>query len=482
MRFQVIMMVLWMGLFGPSGQHLKAQNIVWEKQWGFAPGSEQILKICPAEDGNFFAIGYSTKYRVDTMGAQHFYYILIKFDQNGDTIFMKKLNYLYRYVNFLGHKFGNIYQATLQTYLTWNTRCPVIVEFTEEGQILTSYMQPQYTNYIFGDGIRTADGGLIYPGVGIGPGTNQCAYKFNFLNELEWAYAYFAPVSTPGFGQRIEPMPNGHYLLSGWMGKRIYGFEMDSAGNEVSQKEFYQTPSNKILRTGSTLVNWRKTYLSYGDYDSSYSSIWRVKIVLKLSDSLGNKIWGGETLGNSGPIFPNRELSFVYSNFNGSINRLTRLTADSTVMWHLNLGSNSDTLKVLNDMYFFQNDTGLVAGYSYISSGNVGNQFWIAKIAGVGTAYDPSNPNDTVTVSAEERLFRPKDAPILYPNPTTERIQFKKLTKETLMAIYSATGKKLFQKAIMPDEYLDVCQLPPGAYLYHLKMGERVFTGKFWKK
>jgi len=36
------------------------------------------------------------------------------------------------------------------------------------------------------------------------------------------------------------------------------------------------------------------------------------------------------------------------------------------------------------------------------------------------------------------------------------------------------------EKTIQPEESIDVCHLPKGAYLYHLKMGEKVFTGKFF--
>ena len=165
----------------------------------------------------------------------------------------------------------------------------------------------------------------------------------------------------------------------------------------------------------------------------------------------------------------------------GGIN-ITRLTKDSVVLWNLSLGGNGQPYRFMNGLYFSTPDTGIAFGTYYQQTGNLGNQFWIAKIAGVGTAYDPAHPDDTVTVSAQERIFRPKDSPILYPNPTTERIQFKKLTQETLLAIYSTKGEKLLEKYILPEEYIDVCHLEHGAYLYHLKMGNRVFTGKFLKR
>jgi hypothetical protein len=136
----------------------------------------------------------------------------------------------------------------------------------------------------------------------------------------------------------------------------------------------------------------------------------------------------------------------------------------------------------MNGLFFSSPDTGIAYGTYYQETGPAGNQFWLAKIAGVGTAYDPVHPEDTVTVSAQERLFRPKDSPVLYPNPATETIRFQKLTQETKVSIYSTRGEKLLEEWIFPEQVRDVCTLPDGPYLYHLKMGERIFTGKFLKR
>jgi hypothetical protein len=179
--------LLWACLLILPIQALKAQSIVWEKQWGYAPGTEEIGKICPADGGQFFATGFSTKFRKDTLGSTYYYTLLIKFDENGDTLWMKRLNILYRYTSFLGRKFGNIYQMVLLTQSTWFYKIPVLVEFTENGIILETKYFTQLNNYLLGDGVRLSDGGLLFPGTGIGPGTNQSAFKFNFLNELEWA-------------------------------------------------------------------------------------------------------------------------------------------------------------------------------------------------------------------------------------------------------------------------------------------------------
>lgn len=477
-------------LAGLSVLPIRAQQIVWEKKWGFFANDDVVSKIIQEENSsNFLALGKSTKWSQSVGNGFFESLILQKIDENGDTLFLKRLGTVpVIWPVYLGHKFGNIYQAVIQSPLNDNNLpvgYPCILEFTDEGQLLSTQYLTAYPEYRPNTCIKTADGGLILAGYyngALSAPTNMMAIKVNFLGQVEWGGQYFPPVITRGVANRIEPMPNGNFLLSGTMGRRIYGFEIDSTGNPVNQKTYYETPSNRVFTRGSVAQNWRNTFFSIGDYDSSTTTFWRRKLVLQLKNASGQKIWGGETVGNAGPFFLNREHSIVYSNYNGQVNRISRIRADSSVIWHLNLSSNSNELKVMNDMIFSQNDTGIAVG-SYVDySNNFGQQFWIAKIAGVGTAYDPSNPQDTVTVSAEERHFRPKDSPVLYPNPATETIRFQKLSQETKVAIYSSQGQKLLEQWILPEQAFDVCTLPVGAYLYHLKMGERVFTGRFWKK
>ena len=290
------------------------------------------------------------------------------------------------------------------------------------------------------------------------------------------------PVLTAGYGNRLEKMANGNYLLSGLLGRRIYGYEIDSTGIMMGQKAFYETPTNRVFDVGYATQNWRNTFLSIGGYDSTVGSNYKRKVSIFLKDSLGNPIWGGETDGYPGRIYPNKEMSFIYSGWDKTTRWVSRIDKDSNVLWKVNFGSYIGERKVIYNLLFTNPDTGIVAGVWLTGTGNLGNQFYLAKIAGVGTAYDPIHPEDTIAVSAQERMFRPKDAPVLYPNPSIETIRFQKLTRETMLAIYSAKGEKLMEKAIMPDELVDVCTLPKGAYLYHLKMGERVFTGKFLKQ
>lgn len=355
-----------------------------------------------------------------------------------------------------------------------------LVEFDSQGNILETKYFDQPENFAIRSCIPTPDFGLIMAGYGHnGIQTCMAALKINFMREVEWVDYYMPPVQIKGYGQQIEAMPKSHYQVSGWLGKRIYGFEFDSAGGYIGQKQFYATPTNYVFLSGAARQGFDKGSFVYGYFVDGSNTVG----YFGRHDSLGHKIWGGETpVTNVNALIVNRENSILIAK-NGYECSLERLTKDTMTLWKILLSVNSaNKTKFANGLTFTQPDTGIVYGYFWQHPGNPGNQFWYAKIAGVGTAYDPTHPEDTATLSAQERLFRPKDSPILFPNPTTERIQFQKLTEETVVAVYSTKGEKLLGKTIQPNESVDVCSLSKGFYLYHLKMGERVFTGKFLKR
>ena len=472
--------LFWMGLLGFPLCQVSAQEIVWEKEWGLAPGQEQIYKVCPATDGNYLALGSSSKYGGNVGGGSYPGLVVIKFTPEGDTLFMRKLNMLGHVISFLGHKHDNVFRVVFTTPRPGiGSYRPGVIEFTDDGIVLQTKVFEDLVNRQIQSCIQTLDLGLLMVGSGVGGGL-MSAVKINFLNELEWEYGYFPPVSVSGMAHRIEPMANGHYLLSGRLGKRIYGYEIDTSGNEVNQKLFYETPSNFVFWTGQAIQGSRKAVYYFGYYlDSSNQTIGCFGSI----DSMGHRRWGGETpITNVNDLRVNREGTILVAR-NGYECAVERLTLDSVSLWKVVLSLNtSGTTKFMNGICFTEPDTGIAFGYYYQQPGNAGNQFWLAKIAGVGTAYDPTHPEDTVTVSAQERLFRPKDAPVLYPNPVCEHFQFSKLTQESVLAVYSIRGEKLFEKPLQPGEKVNATNLPKGIYLYHIQMGKRVFTGKLVKE
>ena len=462
----------------------QAQQIIWEKNFGWI-GGDQITAICQTSDGGYMGTGLVTRYGSNfAKGAT-----IVRFNSNGDTLFVKKLNFLCQSwgLPYIGRAWNGNYLVVInvqfETVPFLYARFPAIVEINEQGEVVQVKLFPQHEFCIITGVKKTKDEGLLLSGykgsLNVFHTDSLFAMKVNFLMEQEWAYKYTNVANAYFRGEHLEPMANGNFLASGTLGKRIYGMEIDSNGLMVNEKIYHSNPSNRVFNASQVRQDWRKGTVSFGYYQDGSSNYWGY---FGRYDTLGNKIWGGETQGKLVlDIIMNRENSFLIAKNGGGVN-ISRITRDSIILWNLSLGGNGQPYRIMHGMHFTQPDTGIAFGFYSQQTGNLGNQFWIAKIAGVGTAYDPAHPDDTVTVSAQERIFRPKDSPILYPNPTTERIQFKKLNQETLLAIYSTKGEKLLEKYILPEEYIDVCHLEHGSYLYHLKMGNRVFAGKFLKR
>lgn len=480
-------LLIWLALtkFTVSGQ-----QIIWEKNIGWL-GPDEITSVTESDSGRFFGLGFSLRYGLNQSGLGSFRGAsLIKFNSNGDTLFTRNLNlYCQSWgTPYIGKFWNNQYVAVINVELPTSPspsgikRFPAVLLINEQGEVVQSRFFPQHEFCIINGVAKTPDNGLVLSGykssLDVFHTDSMFAMKVNFLLEQEWANKYTNIANAAYRGEHLEPMANGNYLVSGKLGKRIYGMELDSNGTLVNEKIYYQTPSNRVLNEGKLYQGFGMGFIHHGYYlDGSNNTVG----FFGRQDKFGNKIWGGEIpINNVNDFVVNREGTFIVA-INGFESSISRFTKDSTLLWKVSLGIGWP-LKFVNGLLFTKPDTGLVFGYYQPLTGNLGQQFWIAKIAGVGTAYDPVYPEDTVTISIQEKIFRPKDAPILYPNPTAERIQFKKLSQKTLLSIYSTKGKKLFEKYILPYEFIDVCPLEPGAYLYHLTMGERVFTGKFLKK
>jgi hypothetical protein len=69
-----------------------------------------------------------------------------------------------------------------------------------------------------------------------------------------------------------------------------------------------------------------------------------------------------------------------------------------------------------------------------------------------------------------------------YPNPATTSIKFSNLNRQSLVSIYSLAGQKVLEKMILPEESIQVKSLPKGPYLFRIKMGDQLFSGRFLKE
>ena len=318
LKRKFIVFVLWLGLVFPG----QAQHIVWEKVFGAQGVSfDGLGSILPLEDETFLSVGYSSLfggYVSNTNLGSLDGAILLRLDENGDTIFVKKLNIMvtsvYNTTPYIGHKYGDIYWAAIwgaiQVGTSW-IYCPVVVEFTAEGAILQTHIYAQYQDWFVTGAVATTDFGLILSGYyngGLSFPTQMMSMKINFLGEVEWANKWNPPAQVRGIGNRIFQTKPNEYLITGTLGRRIGGFTFDSLGNQIDTKVFYETPSNYQFLQGEATVAPKKEIIAAGHYkvgasNDGISYFGRI-------DSLNSQIWGGEQVGG---------FNYPFSNTDGTI-------------------------------------------------------------------------------------------------------------------------------------------------------------------
>lgn len=482
-KLALIIFQIWLG--SVAG----AQQILWEKKIGGSLFNQEIYKISESIDGNFWAIGadFEYSYLIDNGSFPETF--LLKIKPNGDTIFSKRLFQPLGACIFIGHKFGNIHTMVLSVPLVGSVgfnNYPCIIDFDLNGNVITKTNLTDLAKYSARSALRTNDQGLLLSGSfegGLSLPTKPMAIKINFLNQVEWFHQYDSPITNVAArSQRIERQPNGRYMMSGTMGKRIIGLEIDSLGFQVGgPRLFYETPSNKVLFEGEAQQSFYNSQMVTGYYLDDSSNT--VGILARMQNN-SQKIWGGETKKTSvHSLIQNRENSMLVGR-TGFVNSIERITRDSISLWKLILSIDGpdEIVKYVKGLCFTKPDTGIVYGYFANYFNDEGQQYYFAKVAGVGTPYNPANPSDTTMVSTQPNHIQPPNLPVAYPNPVVDQLSFKNLDAEAELSIYSLRGEKLKSINLPAKGSASLCGLAAGVYLYHLQTEERVYTGKIMKR
>lgn len=482
-RSTYILFVLWLGLGLPG----LAQHIVWEKVFG-AQGvsSDGLGAITALEDGTFLAIGYSDLYggyvSNTNLGSLEGA-ILMRLDENGDTIFVRKLNFMINDVNnhapYIGHKYGDIYWAAfwaaIQVGPSWIS-CPVVVEFTADGFILQTHIYSQYQDWLVTGAVATSDYGLILSGTfngGLSLPTQMTSIKVNFLGEVEWANKWFPPAQVRGIGNRIFQTKPNEYLITGTLGRRIGGFTFDSLGNQIDTKVFYETPSNyQFLQGEATIADFKST-VSAGQYrNGSNQTIG----YFGQMDSLGNNVWGGEQQGFFKSPQSNTDGSLWVQAYNQSTNwiDLNKHGKDSSLLKSIPIIQAVTWSKVWYQYQPIGNNQVIAVGFQ--GTPNFGYQFLITKIDSFGTPITSVNPS----LQKPPKDFREI---VAFPNPTAQSIQFKNLDRPGVLQLYNLKGQKIWEQAILPEKEVPLQSLSSGTYLWHIATdNQKVYSGKFLKE
>lgn len=323
--------------------------------------------------------------------------------------------------------------------------------------------------------IRTNDGNFLVTGsrLGLGPtlSVDMFALKFDFLGNVLWNNRYSGNPNCGG--NNIEETPEGHYILSGNAGARIWRVEVDSAGNAVNDDFLYQTPTSIVFDERTTVMEhpYSRRILS-GNIRSSTS-----KYYFAQHEKTSNLVhWGGEQVGGIQKPWINNDGSILQVRANGFY-VLNRYNGDSTILWSIDWSGHLGAQNFFfNKLIYLPDSSGIILGkLGYIFT-SAADEFYFCRISNVGVPYDPQNPNTAVKPKTKAESLVP------YPNPVSSSLVFKGLKEEGYLRVYDLKGQVVKEQAIKPYQRVYLSNLPPGMYPYRIQSVRQVYIGKILKQ
>ena len=100
--------------------------------------------------------------------------------------------------------------------------------------------------------------------------------------------------------------------------------------------------------------------------------------------------------------------------------------------------------------------------------------FYIARISGVGVPYNPATALATKP-AAGKALVQP------YPNPCTTTLRFTGLATPAHLQLFSLEGKRQLQTQLQPGAAASTATLPKGLYVWRLTAAGNVWSGRLIK-
>lgn len=471
----------WIALLVGQSYHLYGQDILWEKSVHIEV--EQLYSVCQSSDNQILTGGNLSKYGTYVPGNSLFFRAaLLKYTNEGDTLWLKKLPILGSVKNLFLNESGMIW-ATCQvtnpnTDPLNNFYFPAVMLLANDSSIVVNQQFPDMHHFEVGDSYPTVDGGLIVfgskqPSTIPGFQMDFYAFKVNALGVLEWSRPY-NPGPTNNFcqGGHVEPMANGRFLASGSMGSRIVSFEIDpETGNDTNFVQWYQTPSNHIFDVPGVV--------------QAPDSMMKVIGTKRRTPSLfyfghhktsSEKIWGGEQLGGALQPIQNSDGSciLIYGT-SATQGFISRVNADSTIAWHISSTNASQIQgrKVFYDCLYTEDQSGILVGYNLPTTGGTSRDFYIAKFSNIGQPFDPTGVKQPHLVKTDALPF---------PNPTDRYFQFKKEYQKGEVHLFTVEGKRVKSEQLKTKGLIDVSTLPAGTYLYRAVLDGKPHWGKIVKR
>ena len=285
---------------------------------------------------------------------------------------------------------------------------------------------------------------------------------------------------TSNFCHHIEPTPQKTFIMSGTAGSRIWAMEFDSNGTELRRQTFYQALSRDIYSESAVQQAPDGRLIVSGYYSGS-----TVSFYLASHDGWSTrKFWGGE----QGGYIPKPTIlddgSVAFNDLRRLQSFFTKIDKDSSLQWSTPLPYSSNFTGVrLKDLVFNQDSSTTAVGYYSDLRNSFAEDYFVARISGVGVPYDPTTP-----VATRPQLGS-RGGISIWPQPASHAnggtLHFSGFAGPATLALFKLTGQQVLPvpgtagtTALLPRQPVPIGHLPPGLYVYRLVAKDRVWTGK----
>jgi hypothetical protein len=449
----------------------RSQELIWEKRIPLST-YERLSYVIKLSDGNYLGIGTSAKWLLFPNvidGA-----ILMKFNENGDTLWT-------RWTGYYGG-FGGIEKVTDDLFYAllgyWdaptNSNKIAILPLNGEGDMLGTLPVQVAAGEMLME-MKIKDGciwisgekspSIFYPG---GLTFDFLLKKLRMDGSEVFSFVYNGNNQTSR-GRGIEFMPNGNILFSGSAGRNIVAFEIDTAGNQVQYRSYFQNPLNTA---------WQGSVVSQiadgNQIVSGYRSTSPVSYYLGKHDTNGTRIWGGIQPGAIMQTSGNMDSSAIVI-IQATTDKLLRIKKDSTIQWEVDFSNTpSGGTKQIRDILYESDQSAVIVGSNSNPGGSNAN-LYIAKFSGFGIPFNPTSAQTYEKLQTDA-------GPIPFPNPGTDVVKFTVLAGPGKVQFTDVHGRTVYEGSYLPSKGVSTRRFAPGLYAYKLERNGKIWTGKWVKE
>ncbi len=467
---RVFCFCLFWGLIVFQGQ---SQNLIWEKKIPLS-SYEKLSDVIKLSDGTYLGCGYSDRWKIfnPSVGGA----ILLKFNENGDTISTKWTGFfggfsgiervsddlncaLFGYWDLAASK-G---KSALMLLNGFGQMIGTIPINTSEGEILLDFKVKDGFIWIAGE----KNPSIFYPG---GLTFDFMLKKLRMDGTEVFSLVYNGNDQTSR-GEKMEFMPNGNILFSGTAGTKLCAFEIDTAGNQIQYRSYFTNPINGGWQNACVLQAPGEKRLIFGNRSTTTTSHY-----LGIHDTAGTQIWGGFTSGGSTEpmIFDDGSIVHIINSASPSVSKIRKLSSQGSLKWTINLMAPGliPGRKAIIDTWFESDSSGVCVGAMDPTNGIT--NLYICKFGGLGIPFNPTSAKamESLQTNAE---------PIPFPNPGSGDVKFTILAGPGQVSFTDMQGRTVWKGEYLPEKGISTQTFPSGLYQYRLQRNGKVWTGK-WEK